>query len=322
MDFYVMVKSHDCYGGHTTLSPIGRFLLKGGDHFGDAIREIVVTLHLRDSGPARKTLESLLERHNQYRATLPKITFRRAKGKLEIDVASELMDAREWKPSPKLSLPLFSRGVDEVVQALGLMSKRLKSTDDFRLEAFINRCNAAKTDIPESEDLLQDLAKELEAIEQAKRAAMSPWEKLGVDWADFHPDARGILDETFFWDCTNDFSPNGNDTGSDLLSEYRDWLKRHKDGKTISFLENLAKKWGYESMNAMDDDVLCEACVGLAFADVKLRATCDQDARQLAFQAIERQRAHAQDAKDWPHRDERLIALNKIEAKLRQTAAS
>jgi len=322
MDFYVMVKSHDCYGGHTTLSPIGRFLLKGGDQFGDAIREIVVTLHLRDSGPARKTLEPLLERHNQYRATLPKITFRRAKGKLEIDVASELMDGREWIPSPKLSLPLFIRGVDEVVQAMGLMSKRLKSSDDFRFEEFINQCNAAKTDVPESEDLLQDLAKELKAIEHAKRAAMSPWENLGIDWEDFHPDARGILDETFFWDCTNDFSPNGNDTGSDLLSEYRDWLKRHKDGKPISFLENLAKKWGYESMNAMDDDVLCEACIGLAFADVKLRATCDQDARRLAFQAIERQRAHAQDAEDWPHRDERLNALNKIEAKLQQTATS
>lgn len=322
MDFYVMVKSHDCYGSHTTLSRIGAFLLKRGDQFGDAIREIVVTLHLRDSGPARKTLEPLLERHNQYRATLPKIAFRRAKGKLEVDIASELMDGKEWIPSSKLSLPLFSGGVDEVVQAMGLISKRLKRADDFRFEAFINQCNAAKTDIPKTEGLLQELAKELEAMELAKRDAKSPWEKLGIDWEDFHPDARGILDETFFWDCSNDFSPNGNDTGSDLLSDYRDWLKRHKDGKPIPFLEDLAKKWGYGSMSAMDDDVLCEACVGLAFADIKLRATCDRDARQHALQAIERQRTHAQDAKDWPHRDERLDALNKIETKLQQTPTS
>jgi len=322
MNFYVMVKSHDCYGNHTTLSPIGSFLLKDGDKFGEAVREIVVTLYLRDSGPARKTLKPLLEMHNQYRATLPKITFRRAMGKLEIDLASELMDGREWEPSPRLSLPLFSRGVDEVVHALGLMSKRLKRTDDFNFEAFINQCEAARKNIPESEDLLQDLAKELEAIEQARRTLMSPWEKLGIDWEEFHPDARGILDDAFFWDSLDDFSPNGNDTGSDLLSEYRGWLKRHKNGKTILFLESLAKKWGYESMNAMDDDILCEAYVGLAFADVKLRAACDQDMRQLALQAIERQRARAQAANDWPLREERLKALERIEARLQQLNAS
>ena len=121
-----MAKSYDCYGGHTSLSPIGDFLLMKANNFGDAVKELTVTLHFRDSGPPKQTLEDLFERHNSYRATLPKITYRKAKGKVEIDVASELMDGRDWKPSPRLSLPLFRQGVDEVIQALSLMKKRLR----------------------------------------------------------------------------------------------------------------------------------------------------------------------------------------------------
>lgn len=319
MDFYVMAKSYNRYGGHTTLSRIGDFLLMGGGSFGDAIKEITVTLHFRDSGPARKTLEALLERHNSYRATLPKITYRRARFKVEIDIASELMDGQDWKPSPAPSLPLFKQGVEEVIDAVGLLRKRFKKTDNFNFEAFISHCEAARKLIPNSEDALQDLAAKLKAADKAKRDAMSPWEKLGIDWEDFHPSARNILDDPFFWECTDDFSPNGNDTGADLLESYRDWLKMYKDGQPIKFLESLAKQWGYKDIGAMDEDIRDEASIGLAFADIKLRATCDQQARQLALEAIGRQRAQAQAAATWSHRDERLKTLDKIEAKLQQT---
>ncbi|MGA7881769.1 MAG: hypothetical protein WCD63_12970 [Terrimicrobiaceae bacterium] len=319
MEFYVMAKSYSCYGGHTTLSSIGDFLLKGARDFGDAIRELTVRLHFRDSGPPKKTLEQLLERHNSYRSTLPKITYRKANGKVEIDIASELMDGRDWKPSPRLSLPLFQRGVDEVIQALSLLKKRLKDSDAFDLEAFLAHCEAARQRVPGSEDALQDLAAELKAANQAKRDAMSPWEKLGIDWEDFHPRAQDILDHPFFWDRADDFSPNGNDTGADLLESYRDWLKRHADGQPIRFLECLAKQWGYEDIEGMDDEVRDEAVIGLAFADIKLRAICDQRARRLALEAIERQRNRAEAATDWSHRNERLKTLEKIQAKLQQT---
>jgi hypothetical protein len=56
MEFYVMAKSYNCYGGHTTLSPIGQFLLRNAPDFGDAIKEITVTLHFACTGPAKKTL--------------------------------------------------------------------------------------------------------------------------------------------------------------------------------------------------------------------------------------------------------------------------
>jgi uncharacterized protein YfeS len=319
MEFYVMAKSYNCYGGHTTLSPIGQFLLQDAPDFGDAINEITVTLHFPSSGPAKKTLEQLLDRHNNHRATLPKITYRRAKGKVEIDVASDLMDGRDWKPSPRLSLPLFARGVDEVIHALSLMSKRLKPTDAFEYDAFLTHCERARHRIPNSEDALQDIAVELKVADQAKRAAMSQWEKLGIDWEDFHPRAREILDDPFFWECTDDFSPNGNDTGADLLEAYRDWLKRHKDGQPLEFLERLAKQWGYSGIDGMDDEVRDESSIALALADIKLRSICDQQARELALESINRQRVQAHAATEWSHRSERLKSLNKIESKLKQT---
>lgn len=318
MDFYVMAKSYNCYGSHTTLSPIGNFLLAGGGSFGGAIKEMTVTLHFRDSGPAMTTLEFLMEAHNNFRSTLPKLTYRRAKGKVEIHIASELMEGCDRTYSPTLSLPLFKAGVDEVINALQLLRTRLKRNDDFALEDFLDHCEAARKRIPDSEEHLQLLAAGLTAAAKAKHDEMSPWERLGIDWEDFHPQAREILDDPFFWDCTDDFSPNGNDTGADLLENYRDWLKAHKDGMPVRFLEKLAKNWGYPGIAAMDDDERCEASVALAFADIKLRAACDGQARQLALDAIGQQRAQALAAENWPHREGKLNALNQIEAKLKQ----
>jgi hypothetical protein len=40
-------------------------------------------------------------------------------------------------------------------------------------------------------------------------AAMSPWERLAIDWQDVHPTARSVLDDPFLWESSNDFSPNG-----------------------------------------------------------------------------------------------------------------
>jgi len=318
MEFYVSVSSYNCYGGHTTLSKIGHFLLMDAIDFGDAVRELNITLHLKTSGPAKKTLESLRETHAAHRATLPKITYYRAKGRIELSIASEAMDGDEWERSPRLSLPLFLRGLDEVIRSLILLRKRLKKSDDFDLEAFLVHCEAARQRVPDTEDQLQALGEKLEAADQAKRDAMSPWEKLGIDWEDFHPQARAILDDPFYWDCVNDFAPHGNDMGADLLEDYRAWLKKNGHGQILRFIAVLAKRWGYQNWASVDDEVRDEASVALAFADLKLRSTCAPEARQLALEAIGRQRKQSEESEGWSHRDERLQTLGILEAKLRQ----
>lgn len=318
MKLYVMAKSYDSYGAHTTLTAIGRFLLDDAPAMGEAIGEINLTLYFPDRGPPRPTLEDLFARHGAYRASLPKLTFFRARRKVSIDVASELMDGRDWHPSPRLSLPLFRRGIDEVIAALALLRPRLKASDDFDLPALLVHCEAMRLRIPDSEDDLQGLDARSRAA--AKRAfdALSPWEKLDIDWADFHPQARAMLDDPFFWDGADDFAPHGNDTGADLLAAYRSWLKRHPNDPSERFLARLSAQWGYSDASPMDDDLHAEAVIALAFANLKLRGTCDEWPREQALAALARQRQQAERSTG-PLREERLAAIDLQQRVLRQT---
>ena len=217
-------------------------------------------------------------------------------------------------------MPHFSRGVSECIYALSMLRNRMKKGDAFDLTGFLAHCEAARQRIPADEDTLQVLGAELEAIRKAKLDAKSPWEKLDIDWDEFHPRAREGLDDPFFWDSTDDFSPNGNDTGADLLDSYRRWIGERKKPQAGEFLDDLATEWGYDNVNGMDDDMRNEAAVALAFADIKLRGECDPVARELALQAVDRQRKHAREATDWPHREGRLASLDTIEAALRRLA--
>lgn len=318
MDLCVMFRTYDGGGYNLTLSAAGDFLVQGAPDFGPAVKQIVVTLFLRHASAPRATLANCLKEHRQLRATLPKSVYWRAKGKVRIDVASGLLSKYVWARKPRPSLPMFERGVDEVTSALSLLSKRLKPSDAFDLAALVSHCEAAKKRMPRSQKALTSLMAKLKAQAESRRAALSPWERLDIDWEEFHPAARDLLDDPFFWDPTDDFSPNGNDTGADLLESYRDWLKRRKQAQPLRFLERLADEWGYESFAAIDDEHRDEAAVGLAFADIKLRGECDPEARALALVAIERQRRETEAAKKWKHRQEQLRALEKIERKLSQ----
>lgn len=315
-EFSLALKAYDSYGGHSTLSLIPEFFLLDAPDFGAAISELSLTFCLTTTSPPKKTLEQSYAQHQSYLSSLPKIVFRRQKGQMTITVASDLMDSKDWVPSRLVSLPLFTRGIDEALSALALMKNKLKATDSFDLSGFLAHCESAKKRIPTSEEKLQLLVEQLKAARKAKFDAMSPWEKLRIDWEEFHPNARSILDDPFFWDTSNDFSPNGNDTGADLLEEYRDWLKRHKDGKPIEFLERLTKRWGYSETSQMDDETRNEAHIALAFAEIKLRGSCEENVKNLAKLAIERQRSIAEASVGWDFRDERIRTLITIQVKL------
>jgi uncharacterized protein YfeS len=318
MEFYVMARTYNTYGGHSTLSLIPDFLLGHADPFGSAVSELSITLHFPHSGRARPTLEQMFADFHANRRSLPKVVFRRKRGQVAIDIASELLDGKDWDRRRGLSLPLFKAGVAETIAALELLRKRLTEKDDFRLEALLTHCREAQSRLPSTAEELATFAEESSKRQAARYAAMSPWERLGIDWHDFHPDARRVLDEPFYWDCSNDFAPNGNDTGADLLADYRKWLRRNPTGDPIVFYQHLIRQWGFPSELSSDIDrtVADEAAVALAFAEFKLRADCRPAVAALARAAIQRQRRQALEAVDWPHKDERLKSLDLLEAKL------
>ena len=319
MQFSVMARTYSTYGGHSTLSLIPGFLHEDADDFGPAVSELTVTFHFPHTGRARSSLEQMFADFHVNRQSLPKVVFRRKKGQASIDIASELLDGKDWEQSRGLSLPLFKAGVAETIAALELLKKRLTPKDDFKLETFLAHCRKAQTRLPSTAEELASLAAERKKRQAARYAAMSPWERLGIDWRDFHPDARKVLDDPFFWECSNDFAPNGNDTGADLLADYRKWLRRNPSDDPISFYRELIRRWGFPSEpgSDLDQTVMDEAAVALAFAEFKLRAGCRPSVAALARAAIQRQRQHAIEAENWPHKDERLTSLDVLEAKLR-----
>ena len=318
MQFYVMARTYNSYGGHSTLSLISDFLLRDATDFGPAVNELTVTFHFLHSGQARPTLEQMFVDFHANRQSLPKVVFRRKRGHVAIDVASDLLDGKDWEQNRDLSLPLFKAGVAETVGALGLLRKSLTAKDDFTIEAFLSHCNEAKSRSPSTAEELAAFAEKSKRRQAASYAAMSPWERLQMDWRDFHPDARKVLDDPFFWECSNDFAPNGNDTGADLLADYRKWLRRNPSDDPITFYRELIRKWGFppEPSGDLDGTVMDEAAVALAFAEFKLRANCRPSVAALARAAIQRQRKQAIEAANWPHQEERLKCLDVLEAKL------
>jgi uncharacterized protein YfeS len=318
LEFYVMARAYNSYGGHSTLSLIPGFLLTDAPLFGTALTELTVAFHFATSGPSRKTLDQLYADFHTNRLKLPNVVFRRNRGQAVIDIASDLLDGKELDSRRGLSLSLLRGGVAETLAALRLLKSRLTAKDDFSLDAFLSHCDRREASLPDTDEALSTLKKQSDARRAAIRAAMSPWERLGIDWRDFHPDARRILDNPFYWEQANDFSPHGNDTGADLLSDYRSWLGLHPSDDPLEFYRGLIIQWGF-SPDATDPSIrsaLDEAGIALAFAELKLRADCRPSVAALARQAVHRQRQEALLATDWPHREDRLRSLELIEAKL------
>src|SRR5262249_15344409 len=148
--------------------------------------------------------------------------------------------------------------------------KRLTARDDFQLEAFLAHCGEARTRLPATPEAFATLVQEIEQRRAIRRAALSRWETLGIDWRDYHPDARAILDDPFYWDCVSAPAPHGNDTGAALPEDYRKWLRRTPAGDPIAFYRRLFRSWGLdpESPDWPHAGVADEAAVALAFAEL------------------------------------------------------
>jgi hypothetical protein len=319
MKFYLLAKAYNLYGGHITLSLIPDFLLMDAPQFGPAIRELTLTLHFETSHfrGHRSFAEAYVQFHAD-RAKLPTTVFRRNRESAAIDYPSDLMDGSKWTRKSKLSLSVFLAGVDETLTALSLLGARIKPTDDFAFNEFMAFCHSRKASLPTSNEALRSLALEIAQREEAIRRSMTEWEILDIEWRGFHRDARQILDSPFFWEQSNYLAPHGNDTGADVLRDYRTWLLRNRSRDPMDFLREWIQGTGLgmETQDPIALNLLDEAALAVAFAEFKLQGTCATSAAQLALMAIDRMRRDAILAVTWAHRDRRLQTLELMQTKL------
>jgi uncharacterized protein YfeS len=291
-------------GGSTVFSPIGHLLTAKLSDYGSAINTIFITASLFD--PAEPPRPQLLYSHEQFKQRLeklPYIRFQRNLKKVEICFLSQRF-VPDDDESNRPSLEKTNRAFDEICDTLQLFKKRIKPTDDFRINDFLADVNSILAKRFESLDEMSAIKQMADEKCRALRAAKDPWERLEIDWTEFHPQAREILDDPFYWELADDYSPNGNDTGADLLTFFQGWEKKNRTKSPMIFFKKLLTRWGVEPIDwhivepdavgafAKDNSIPLQICdesaIGLAFAVIKLRGICPDELAQMALGSLKR----------------------------------
>ena len=325
MEIWFNVRTYDRSGGHRPLSLIGAWLEANERAANVGLTELEVEVNIPHSGPPRKTLEEQFDRFHTGLSSLPTVVFSPKKASLRLRYRSALGDAKTLLASPELSVDLFRSGFDEfaaVIEALAPSLRKKKGLDYTALREWVLEARAT---MPATDVDLGLFEERHRAEQQQRAAARSPWERLDIDWEKYHPEARRILDDPFFWDGTDDYAPHGNDTGADLLDALRH--DRAAARAPREFLDRLFASWGmkadvlskrYSDFTEADEISLvtwAEAAVALAFGLVKLHGVAPVEAVDLALEAMRREREFWP-ARGFPSPDERLAAMSKVERKL------
>jgi uncharacterized protein YfeS len=330
MIVYVGTQSAHRFGGHPCFSLVGGYLTSGLAGCDSAIDQIEVTACFRGGPvphPSRQSSHD--DFHSTFLPSLPRIRFLRKRRRVTIQYETAVADATFLSRYGFLSAEIFGKALREVGQNLHLMDDRVKRDDNFELPKFHSSVARLIAEAPTSDESLRVLKVRLEREDQERLAAMDPWELLDLDWDEFHPNARVILDDPFYWSTSDDYSPNGNDTGADLLNDFEKWNRRYGDVPAYRMATSLLKKWDIAGFDydTLDESALRallgndpiavsvtdDALIAVAFAAIKFRGCCDEKTRQITLKAIKRERMPAVLAgRGWQDAAERLRTLELI----------
>ena len=330
----VSTKSANSVGGNTTFTLAGRFLESGLTDYGTAAREVEITACFRGGDVPNSSLQASFDKfHSVHLPSLPTVKFLRKKARLTLEYETGVADATFLRRYGFLSVDVFSRTVQEVVEKLHLVDSLLKKSDDFDLKQFHQDIARQVASVPQSDDELRTINSKLETEWKQRLAQMDPWERLGIDWDDWHPAARELLNDPFFWYQAEDYSPHGNDTGADLLADFKKWNGRYPQAPAHEMVRTLLRRWDIAPIDVgvVDEDavkallqtdpvalaVTDEAMIAVAFAAVKVRGHCDRRTTELALKAIERERSAALVAR-WKGVSDRIAKLDLMADTLRR----
>jgi uncharacterized protein YfeS len=319
MDIEVYWHEYGSYGGRSGYCLIGDFLALDAPSFGSGIELIELHPNLRPSHTPKKP-DKGLRTYLEFLDTLPAYHFLRKKCKLKVEYVSQAskgLDGRngvytnEW----------FTQNYREVKLGLAGLSSRVRAKDDFDITAFLNWVDAKEAQIPATIESFTPLYESIMDRRRKKFGAMDEWDILGIEWEDYHANARALLNTPYFWDCTNEFSPHGNDTGADILALFGRWRKRNRVESSESFLGKILSDWEVSPSPADDDDFSInthdDAVIGLAFAHLKIDGACPSWCQAAAIEAIGRQRDRLNSRhREWDSYEDKLRRLELLESKL------
>jgi uncharacterized protein YfeS len=327
MDLYVRTRSYNSYGGTLEFRVIEGLFDQVETTFGSALTEIdfLLCLASRPGTIPRPSLEQMFdEYHNKWLPTLPLRTFRRAKRLVEISAKVDWLYAQDLVPEEKAEFEarrnryLHDRQIEVcklLVSELETLKTKFKRSDDFDYPRFMLWARSLPAMIPQQKSEADVLVARLDERRRQRREQMSPWEKLDIDWEEFHPNAKALIPDYRLWSATDDLSPNGNDTGADVLAlvqEEKSQLRTTRDeGRT--FYRHIWESWGFswppsnEPSEAIDYNTHREFVVALAFSYLKVIGQCPAWLRESAIGEIERYQTFLKDRHEgWSHLREAL----------------
>lgn len=333
MKISVSAQSYDTCGGNASISPVGEFLTRyvRAIEPADLVVEVCACFDTRLK--PRRTLESMQSDFRLMLGGLPRVTYSPKRNGMDLSFAVDGWLAEDAMHPGGARRDIFAAMCAPIADAMRTAiagHKKLRTV--VAVPALNSALDAALANLPATEDAWQAFLAEEEARAAAEVAPMNPWDLLDIDWSYYHADARQRLDDPLYWDCVDDDAPHGNDTGADVLAMFRAWRKRNKAKPAARFLPWLIKEWGIEDRVAAlshkhlttwvrNDEITLElidqAAIALAFAQLKLEATVDAEAAATALASIDRQRdpmVHAQFG--WTPRPEREARLRQMQAVL------
>ena len=324
-----MEHTFNSYGASWVFRPLISLFEIEEKSFGSAVIEVQLVVSFRSKSSFKnqnvnRSLGRLYADFHSHLAKLPKRSFFRKKRTLSIELCAGFAVAEEIKPNTREEYKIRNEKyfyeynlnlLDQLIEQIKACRSKFKERDDFDFEAFLNWIESLRHKMPDNKadaDLIIESweIKKKEAFEQ-----MSDWEKLGLDWKEYHPTARNIISDPRLWNVAHDFAPNGNDTGADILEMLRE-VKNRKSltsdgGKT--FYKATWRDWGFSDPSPLwpddstDYHVHRELIVGLAFAFVKLKGGCPDWLKQDATANTETYVKYLETHElKWPHRKECL----------------
>lgn len=296
MKILCLARGYASYGGSIVTSAAQHLeiILKDIEPTDLAIEAIAFLPH---EGPPRPSLERSLEQHILRFPQQVRARYRAKAGKLNIDYPSSLRESESFgRPGGIYAVAQFlPKALDELSEAIieGLRSKPA-IWNKIEVSRLTEAVEQSKASLPRDPDQILDYMRQMDETRRASTKAAVSVDDLDIEWDQYHPTARKVLDAPFFWSEIDDDAPHGNDTGNDLLATFRRWNKRNPAASYEGYVDRLLSRWGLtiaKTRGRMDeiqlDWIRQEADIALAFAAIKLRGGCDELAARVAISAID-----------------------------------
>lgn len=123
-----------------------------------------------------------------------------------------------------------------------------------------------------------------------------------------HPTAKQLMNEEFYWSPIEETAPFGSDDGADTYAGFADWRRTNKTNSPKEFLTEQIDSWGYPTFDLNETNIdklkpylkktelgsrfmsgIDAAIVAIAFGQLYLEGTVNQDYKELAVTSIKRQ---------------------------------